>query len=346
MSEPYIDLRSDTVTKPSAAMREAMASAEVGDDVYGEDPTVNRLQDTVASTLGKEAALFVPSGSMANQICLKVHTQPGDEVIAESGSHVFNYETGAAAFISQVQIHTIEGKRGVIRAEQIPGAVRSPVYYNPKTRLICLENTHNRAGGTIYPIEEIKRINALSRSLGLSMHLDGARLWNAWMATGIHPKEYAQWFDSVSVCFSKGLGAPVGSAIVGSKKFIDKARKVRKILGGGMRQSGILAAAGIYALQNNIERLKEDHQKARFFADRLNSLPGFAIDLESVQTNIVIIDIAKTGKSPGDIIAILRPLHVLLSEMTHTTIRAVMHLGVSPEEVTKAVEVIKKSFSN
>jgi threonine aldolase len=345
MSEPYIDLRSDTVTKPTPAMREAMASAEVGDDVYGEDPTVNRLQEMVASTLGKEAALFVPSGVMANQIALKVHTQPGDEVIAESGSHIFNYETGAAAFISNVQIHTIEGKRGVITAEQIPGAVRSSVYYNPKTRLICLENTHNRAGGTIYPIEEIKRISALARSTEISMHLDGARLWNAWVATGIHPKEYAQWFDSVSVCFSKGLGAPVGSAIVGSRGFIDKARKVRKILGGGMRQSGILAAAGIYALQNNVERLREDHQKARFFAEQLNSLPGFDIDMESVQTNIVIIDIGKTGKTPGEIIAMLRALHVLLSEMTHTTIRAVTHLGVSMEEVAKAVEVVKANLS-
>ncbi len=345
MEEAYIDLRSDTVTKPSQAMREAMASAEVGDDVYGEDPTVNRLQEMVASMLGKEAALFVPSGVMANQIALKVHTQPGDEVITESGAHIFNYETGAAAFISNVQIHPIEGKRGVITADQIPAAVRSPVYYNPKTRLICLENTHNRAGGTIYPIEEIKKVSTLARSSEISMHLDGARLWNAWMATGIHPKEYGQWFDSVSVCFSKGLGAPVGSALAGTKNFVDGARKVRKILGGGMRQAGILAAAGIYAMQNNVERLREDHAKARFFAEQLNSLPGFAIDMESVQTNIVIIDIAKTGKTPGQITAILRALHVLLSEMTHTTIRAVMHLGVSKDEVARAVEIIKTSLS-
>lgn len=345
MNDPYIDLRSDTVTKPSPAMRAAMASAEVGDDVYGEDPTVNQLQELVATTLGKEAALFVPSGVMANQIALKVHTQPGDEVIAESGSHVYNYETAAAAFISSVQIHTIEGKRGVITADQIPGAVRSPIYYNPRTRLICLENTHNRAGGTIYPIEEIKKINALAHSLSLSMHLDGARLWNAWMATGIHPREYAHWFDSVSVCFSKGLGAPVGSAIAGTQGFIDNARKVRKILGGGMRQAGILAAGAIYAVQHNVERLREDHEKARFFADQLHALPGFAIDMESVQTNIVIIDIGKTGKTPGEIIAILRALRVLLSEMSNTTIRAVMHLGVTMEDVVKAVDIIKANFS-
>jgi len=345
MDEPYIDLRSDTVTKPSPDMRKAMASADVGDDVYGEDPTVNHLQEKVAALLGKEAALFVPSGVMANQIALKVHTQPGDEVIAESGAHIFNYETAAAAFISNIQIHTIEGKRGVLRAEQISDAVRSPVYYNPQTRLICLENTHNRAGGSIYPLEEIKRISDLARRTGMSTHLDGARIWNAWMATGIHPKEYAQWFDSVSVCFSKGLGAPVGSAVVGTKGFIDKARKVRKILGGGMRQAGILAAGAVYALDNNIERLKEDHQKARVFAEQVASLPGFAIDMETVQTNIVIIDVAKTGKTPGEIIAMLRALRVLLSEMSHTTIRAVTHLGVSMEEVERAVEVMKSSFA-
>jgi len=345
MDEPYIDLRSDTVTKPSEAMRQAMASAEVGDDVYGEDPTVNRLQEKVASLLGKEDALFVPSGVMANQIALKVHTQPGDEVIAESGSHIFNYETAAAAFISNVQIHTVEGNRGVITAEQIPGAIRSPVYYNPKTRLLCLENTHNRAGGTIYPIEEIRRIRTMAREREIAMHLDGARLWNAWMATGITPKEYGQWFDSVSVCFSKGLGAPVGSAIAGSKGFIDQARKVRKILGGGMRQAGILAAAALYALDNNVERLKEDHQKARSFAEQLRTLRGFEIDMDSVQTNIVIVDIRETGKTPGEIIALLRALHVLLSEMTHTTVRAVTHLGVSVEEVEKAVEVIKTNLS-
>ena len=339
--QSYIDLRSDTVTVPSPPMRLAMTSAEVGDDVYGEDPTVNHLQDMVASLLGKESALFVPSGVMANQIAVKVHTQPGDEVIAEAGSHVFNYETAAAAFISNVQIHTIEGKRGVFTADQIPGAVRSPVYYNPKTRLICLENTHNRAGGTIYPLEEVRRISSIAHDNEILMHLDGARLWNAWMATGIHPREYAQWFDTVSVCFSKGLGAPVGSALVGSREIVDRARKIRKILGGGMRQAGILAAGAIYALENNVERLKEDHQKARFFAEELSAVPGFSIDMDSVQTNIVIIDISKTGKTTGEIIALLRALNVLISEMSRTTIRAVMHLNVSMDQVVRAAEIMK-----
>jgi threonine aldolase len=282
---------------------------------------------------------------MANQTALKIHTQPGDEVIAESGSHIFNYETGAAAFISNVQIHTVGGLRGVIRAEQVLGAVRSPVYYNSRTRVVSLENTHNQAGGTIYPIDEIAKINALVRQKDMRMHLDGARLWNAWVATGIHPKEYAQYFDTVSVCFSKGLGAPVGSALVGSTELIEKARKVRKMLGGGMRQAGILAAAALFALDNNIQRLKEDHEKARYFAEELSSVPGFAIDLETVQTNIVIIDITRTAKSPGQILAVLRAMRVLMSEMSHSTIRAVMHMDVTMDQVRQAVEIVKSSFA-
>ena len=344
MNPQYIDLRSDTVTRPSVEMRQAMASAEVGDDVYGEDPTVNRLQDNVAALLGKETALFVPSGVMANQIAIKVHTTPGDEVIAEAGSHVFNYETAAAAFVSNVQLHTIQGVRGVIRSEQIHAAVRSPVYYNPTTRLLCLENTHNKAGGTIYPIDEIRKLNHIASARGILMHLDGARLWNAWMASGIHPREYAKYFDSVSVCFSKGLGAPVGSAIAGTKEFIQKARKVRKILGGGMRQAGILAAAAIYALDNNIVRLKDDHANARYFAEQLSSLSECSIDLDGVHTNIVIIDVEKSSMEPGEILARLKDKGVLLSEMSHSTIRAVMHMDVSKEEVQRAVELVRSGF--
>ncbi|HTP14159.1 MAG TPA: low-specificity L-threonine aldolase [Bacteroidota bacterium] len=345
MSEQFIDLRSDTITKPSQAMRAAMAAAEVGDDVYGEDPTVNRLQERVASLLGKDAALFVPSGVMANQTALKIHTQPGDEVIAEAGSHVFNYETGGAAFISNVQVRTVAGVRGVMTADQVLGAVRSPVYYNSRSRLVCLENTHNQAGGTIYPANEIAKISALARQNDMRMHLDGARLWNAWVATGIEPKEYAKYFDTVSVCFSKGLGAPVGSALAGSADLIERARKIRKILGGGMRQAGILAAAALFALDHNVERLKEDHEKARLFAEQLGSLPGFSIDLETVQTNIVIIDIKGTGKSTGQILAVLRALRVLMSEMSPSTIRAVMHMDVSMDQVKEAVEITKSNFA-
>ena len=262
-ADTLIDLRSDTVTKPSKEMRQAMLDAPVGDDVYGEDPTVNLLQQKVAELLGKPAALYVPSGVMANQLAVKLHTQPGDEVIVEKDSHIFNYETVAPSILSGVQLHTIEGQRGVLRAEQLAPAVRPPAYYMPRTTLICLENTHNRAGGTVYPIEEIKRIRDFARALGIKLHLDGARLWNASVATGITPREYAQYFDTISVCFSKGLGAPVGSALVGSEDAIQRARRFRKIFGGGMRQAGIIAAGALYALEHNVNRLKEDHDKAR-----------------------------------------------------------------------------------
>ena len=241
----YIDLRSDTVTKPSAAMRQAMANAEVGDDVFGEDPTVVKLQEKVAALLGKEKALYVPSGVMSNQLAIKAQTEPGDEIICEQDAHIFNYETAAPSLISSVQVKTLPGLRGVIRAEQLTAAMRPKVYYMPRSRMISLENTHNRSGGTIYPLGEIEKISAFARSHEMLMHLDGARLWNAWVATGIHPKEYAQHFDSVSVCFSKGLGAPVGSAVVGSAAMIERVHKWRKVFGGGMRQAGIIAAGRV-----------------------------------------------------------------------------------------------------
>jgi threonine aldolase len=318
-----------------------MADAEVGDDVFGEDATVNRLQEKVAALLGKEAALYVPSGTMANQTCLKVHTQPGDEIIAEKGSHIFNYETGAAAFLSSVQVHTIDGVRGLIRPEEIKKAIRPNVYYMPRTRLICLENTHNRAGGTIYPLELIQEISNLGRAEGIKLHLDGARLWNASVESGISPMEYAKFFDSVSVCLSKGLGAPVGSVIAGTAEFVNEARHFRKLFGGGMRQAGILAAAGLFALEHNVTRLKEDHAKAKYLARELSQLPGFCIDLETVQTNIVIISVERTGKTPEEILAKLRSRGVLLTPGNYMGIRAVTHLDVSMEDVTKAAAIIR-----
>ncbi|MEW6511501.1 MAG: low-specificity L-threonine aldolase [Bacteroidota bacterium] len=342
--QQYIDLRSDTVTRPSPAMREAMAAAEVGDDVFGEDPTVNRLQERVARLLGKEAALFVPSGSMGNQICIKVHTQPGDEIICERGAHVFNYETGGIALLSGAQAHTIEGKNGIITVEAIKRAVRPQAYYMPRTKLICLENTHNRAGGTIFPIEEIRAISAFARSEKISVHLDGARMWNACVVTGISSAEYASHVDSVSVCFSKGLGAPVGSAIAGSAAFIAAARHYRKIFGGGMRQAGILAAAGLYALEHNIERLKEDHEKAAYLALELAKVPGFDIDLATVQTNIIIIGAEKTGRKPEEILAALRTRGVLLTPGNYMGLRAVTHMDVTMEEVKKAAKVIRETM--
>lgn len=339
-----IDLRSDTVTKPSPGMRKAIAEAEVGDDVFGEDPTVNKLQQTVAEMLGKEKALFVPSGVMGNQLAIKSHTQPGDEIIVEQNSHIFHYETVAPAIISGVQIYTIPGCRGVITAEQIKPVIRSKAYYMPNTRLIALENTHNRAGGTIFPIEEIRRVRELALENNLKMHLDGARLWNACVETGISPDEYARYFDSISVCLSKGLGAPVGSVLCGDAGFIERAHRYRKILGGGMRQLGILAAAGLYALEHNISRLKEDHEKARHFAEEVGRIPGFEIDMETVQTNIVIIDIGKRSGSTDDILRVLKEKGVLLTEGGYQKLRAVMHLDVSFEEVEQAANTIRTLF--
>jgi threonine aldolase len=344
MSQDFIDLRSDTVTRPTPGMRDAMARADVGDDVFGEDPTVNRLQDRVAELLGKEAGLFVPSGTMGNQLCIKVHTRPGDEVICERGAHVFNYETGGIAFHSGAQAHTIDGVGGALTVEMIKPAIRPDLYYMPKSRLLCLENTHNRAGGTIYPIDQIRSVSEFAKNEGIMMHLDGARLWNACAATGITPREYARWFDSVSVCLSKGLGAPVGSVIVGTREFISEARHYRKIFGGGMRQAGILAAAGLYALDHHRDRLVEDHEKAQWLARELSAVPGFAIDLSTVHTNIVIIDASSASRSPEAILALLRENRVLLSLGNYLGLRAVTHLDVSFDQVRMAAAAVRKAL--
>jgi threonine aldolase len=345
MADQMIDLRSDTVTRPSVAMRTAMCNAEVGDDVFGEDPTVNLLQAKVAMLLGKEDALFVPSGTMGNQTCIKVHTQPGDEIIVERDAHIFNYETAGGAFLSSVQVHPVEGVRGVLSIEGVKRAIRPRTYYMPRTRLLCLENTHNRAGGTIYPIDAIREMHDLARSEGMMLHLDGARIWNASAATGIPPHEYASYFDSISVCLSKGLGAPVGSVIAGTKEFIDQARRYRKIFGGGMRQAGILAAAGIYALDHNRDRLQEDHEKARYLARELSRAPGLSIDMESVQTNIIIISVEKSGHTPEEILGALRERGVLLTLGNYMGVRAVTHLDVTMEQVKQAAAVILETMN-
>jgi threonine aldolase len=341
----FVDLRSDTITKPSPEMRKVMAEAPVGDDVFGEDPTVNALQEKVASILGKEKAIYVPSGTMGNQTSIKAHTEPGDEILLEREAHIFNYETVAPAMLSNVQIYPIEGKHGVFTAEQVNRAIRPKAYYMPRTRLICLENTHNRAGGTIFPLDEIKRIRELALDAGIKMHLDGARLWNASVETGIPPREYARYFDSVSVCFSKGLGAPVGSAVAGDAEFIERVRRYRKIYGGGMRQAGIIAAGALYALEHNIPRLKEDHEKAKYLAAEISKLRGFQVDLSTVQTNIVIIDVEKTGKTPEEILTVLKASGVLLTLGTYTSVRAVTHLDVSFDEVKRGADVFSRLFS-
>lgn len=339
-----IDLRSDTVTKPTSAMRKAMMEAEVGDDVFGEDPTVNALQEKVTRMFGKEAALFVPSGVMGNQVCIKTYTQPGDEIIAEQDSHIVVYETAAPAVLSGVLIKTLLGNMGVIISEQIKKAIRPKAYYLPKTKLICLENTHGRAGGTIFPIQEMRRIRELAVNEGIQMHLDGARLWNASVASEVSLNEYAECFDSVSVCLSKGLGAPIGSIILGTKEFIERARTYRKMFGGGMRQVGILAAAGIYALDHHIDRLKEDHDKARYFAEQIANLKTFFVNMASVQTNMVIADIVDNDRTQDQVLQILQSRGILLTPERHNSIRAVMHLDVSKEDIEEAATVFRSVF--
>jgi threonine aldolase len=340
-----IDLRSDTVTKPSDEMRKAMFEAEVGDDVYQEDPTVNRLQSYAAELFGKEAALFVPSGVMGNQISLNVHTNPSDEIILEKTAHVFVYESGSAAGLSGLQLNLIEGNRGVFTPEQVEEAIRpASAYYMPRTKVIEIENTHNVAGGTIHPIENINAMRQLADKYGLAMHLDGARIWNAHVETGITLSEYASYFDSLSVCLSKGLGAPVGSLILGSDDFIEEAFRVRKAWGGGMRQVGIIAAGGLYAIQNNIPRLKEDHQKAKELARHLQSLGTVEVDMESVQTNI--LSFAPKLKTVEDGIRQCAENGLLVGKGGIGKIRAVTHLDVSFEEIDKAKNILTKIFAD
>ncbi len=337
-----IDLRSDTVTHPCPDMLEAMLNAEVGDDVFGEDPTVNQLQEKVAELFGKEAALFVPSGTMGNEICLKVHTKPGDEVICETGSHILNFESGAAAFLSSIQLNPVQGDLGILPIEKVKQAIRPPYYYMSNTSLISVENTHNSAGGTVYPIENLKGLYAFAKGNALNLHMDGARIWNAAIASGAKLSEYALFCDSISVCFSKGLGAPIGSAIAGSKEFITEAHRYRKIFGGGMRQIGILAAAVLYALENNFERLEEDHKNAKRLAQALSELGKIEIDLSSVQTNIVIFDIHKSQKDPQQILAELKENNVLLVPFGPTKLRAVTHLDLTSGDVEKAIQVFQR----
>ena len=338
----FIDLRSDTVTRPTPAMRQAMAEAEVGDDVYAEDPTVNALQEKVAKILGKEASIFVPSGTMANQLAIKSHTQPGDEVIIEAASHSYNFESGASAVLSAVQFYCLQGNRGILESSQIEEAIRPDGHYYPVTRLICLENTHNRGGGSVYPIQRIAEISRFSKSRGLLVHLDGARLWNASVASGIKPQEYAQWADSVSVCLSKGLGAPIGSLVAGTKTFVDRVHRFRKMFGGGMRQVGIIAAAGIYALDHHFERLKEDHQNARRLAVGLKEFKGVSVDPKHVETNIVIFDVANTGMTGSQVAEAVKQEGVLIHPIGRTQIRLVTHLDVTSEDIEITLKAFEK----
>ncbi len=337
-----IDLRSDTVTRPTEAMRRAMYDAEVGDDVFGEDPTVQRLEVAVAELLGKEAGLFVPSGTMGNQLAVRVHTQPGDEIILDKTCHIFNYESGAASALSGVQLRTLPGERGVLTAEQVDAAIRYGYYWESPTRLICLENTLNKAGGVVYPLEHIEAIGELARARGLRFHLDGARLWNATAATGIAEKTYAAPFDTVNVCLSKGLGAPIGSVLVGSADLIKQAHRFRKMYGGGMRQVGILAAAGLHALEHHRPHLAYDHAKAQRLAEGLAAIPAFRIDPTSVETNIVMFDTLTDEAIP--VLERLQPEGVLMVPFGPRTIRATTHRDVSIDDIDKALAVMQRLF--
>ena len=333
-----IDLRSDTVTKPSRGMREAMANAEVGDDVYGEDPTVNALQERVATLLGKQAALFTPTGSMANQVAIKAHTQPGDDVIIGHQSHNWLYESGAAAVVSGVQF-TFAGKGGLFDVADLEEGYKADTHHHAPTRLVCLENTHNRGGGRIWPHAQVERVTAWARKKGIATHLDGARLWNAHVATGKSPAELAAPFDSVSVCMSKGLGAPVGSLITGSKEFIWKTHRWRKLMGGGMRQAGILAAAGLYALDHNVARLADDHKNARLLADALTAVPGVTLEAP-VETNIVIFVLGPELPDAAAVVARAKERGVLVNAVGSRKIRALTHLDVDRAAVEKAAGIL------
>ena len=340
-----IDLRSDTVTKPTPAMREAMAQAEVGDDVYGEDPTVNRLEAMAAEMLGKEAAVFVPSGVMGNQLALRLHTRPGDEVIVDSTSHLIRYEGGSASSLSGVQLVCVPGNRGRLSPESVEAAIRPKGLHNPPTTLVCLEQTHNVGGGSIYSLEVIHQIAEVARTHGLSLHLDGARLFNAVISTGVAAADYARPFDTVSFCLSKGLGAPVGSMVVSDAARVQTLRRLRKVFGGGMRQVGILAAAGVYALEHHIARLAEDHVNAHYLATLLEDIPGVVVDVKAVETNMVMFQVPHSSKTTDKLLADCREAGVLLNAMGDRAFRVVTHLDVNHEDMVAAGRIFRQVFS-
>jgi threonine aldolase len=329
-----IDLRSDTLTQPTEGMRRAMAEAEVGDDVYGEDPTAVRLQERAAELLGKAAALFVPTGTMANQLALLCHCERGNDVLVGEGSHCMLYESGAGAAWAQVNFSVV-GRGGLFTAEEMLAAVKPLEYHFPQTRLCALENTHNRSGGRVFAQSDVVAIAQAARAQGIAVHLDGARIWNAAVASGLPPSELAAPVDSVSACFSKGLGAPVGSVLAGSHEFICKAHRYRKMLGGGMRQVGVLCAAALYALDNHMTRLPVDHRHARLLAERLAELPDLAVDLSSVQTNIVIFDV-RVGTA-RQFAQRLAEQGVRVNPIAPQRLRAVTHLGVTAADLDAAL---------
>ena len=326
-----IDLRSDTVTRPTEGMRRAMFEAPLGDDVFGEDPTVNRLEEYVAELLGKEAALYAPSGTMTNQIGVFVNTSRGDEVLLHDGAHVFNYEAGAPALLSGVQVRPLPGEGGVISTGALRAAIRPENVHFPRPRLLCLENTHNTAGGRIFPLEDFAAVADEARELGLRVHLDGARLFNAQVATGIPAREWCEHADTVSVCSSKGLGAPVGSLLAGDEETIREARRARKAFGGGMRQAGVIAAGSLYAFEHHVDRLSEDHERAKRLAAGLLDA-GYKV--EPPDTNIVLVEVGEADR----FLQTLAREGVLVTPRSATTVRFCTHLDIGDEEIDAAIE--------
>ena len=341
-----IDMRSDTITQPSAAMREVMAAALVGDDVLGDDPTVNELQDRIASILGKEAALFVPSGTMANAVAIQTHTRPGDEIIMHETAHIYRYEGGGYAALAGCSVALIGGERGMMLPKDVKNAIRksdgSQSHY-PNCTLICVENTSNMGGGSVYPQSVLDEICAVGHKNGCEVHLDGARMFNAAAASGTTAARMVRDFDSISICLSKGLGAPVGSLLIGSSEFIARAHRWRKLFGGGMRQAGIIAAAGIYALENNIERLVEDHDRAKRLATSVNAMSAYSVDMESVQSNMVFISTKE--KDATRIVAHLSECGIDVFDINDSVIRAVIHLHITDEDIDKSISAFESAMN-
>ena len=342
MIENRIDLYSDTQTRPSGAMRRAMAEAPVGDEQRGEDPTVNRLCLMVAELLGKEAAMFLPSGTMCNEIAILVHCRPGDEIIADRTAHIINAEGGGPAAFAGAMLRPLDGARGIFDAAEVEAALRDEGRYTPDSRLIVVEQTSNFGGGSVWPLDAIEAVAETARRRGLALHMDGARLFNAVVASGVTALDYAGPFDSLWIDLSKGLGCPVGAVLTGSKSFIDKAWRWKQRMGGAMRQAGIIAAAGVYALEHNVERLAEDHANARRFADLIADVAGVAVDPETVETNIVFFDVAGTGRSAARIAEGLAGHGVRVGAMGETSLRAVTHLDVNREQVEEAAVALRK----
>lgn len=336
-----INLVSDTVTKPTVEMLQSMFKAEVGDDVYKQDPTVNELEAVVAVLFGMEAALFFPSGTMANQTALKLHTQPGEQVICDKYAHIYHYEGGGASFNSGVSCCLLDGSRGMITAEMVKGAINDPEFYHaPKTSLVSVENTTNKGGGACYELDELRKIKQVCVENNLKFHLDGARLWNALIAKKQHPKQFGELFDTISVCLSKGLGAPIGSVLLGTKADMKRALRIRKIFGGGMRQAGYLAAAGLYALQNNITRLEEDHKRAKELGNVLSRLDWVG-KVEPIETNILIFSL-RAGLDEKWVIEKLRQKNIAISSMGQGKLRIVTHMDYKQVMHDYVLDVLQK----